>query len=118
MPEIITSKISRDDLKKHLVHFGDMVKFVVDVEKSVLAIGGEMHSDCEELLLEQGSKQENLWGANLYPFREGDERIEYTSLINIRPSLGNRDMKIQDEVIRRKVREVAEVMLFALDERL
>lgn len=118
MPAIITSKISRSTLTAHLAHFGDMVKFVVDIEKGVLALGGEMHADCEELLLEQGSKQENLWGANLYPFREGEERIEYTSLINIRPSAGNRGMEIQDESIRRKMREITETLLLAHDEHL
>lgn len=118
MPEIITSKISHENLARHLETFGDMVKFVVDIEKGVLALGGEMHADCEEILLAQGSKQENLWGANLYPFRDNEERIEYTSLINIRPSEGNRGMEIQDETIRRKVREMAERLLLAPDEHL
>jgi hypothetical protein len=114
MPEIITAKISQENLKKYLENtFGDMVKFVVDVEKGIAAIGGEMHADCEEILLQNGSRQENLWGANLYPFKSGEERIEYTSLINIRPSAENRGMEIQDEVIKGKVREIAERLLFA-----
>ena len=90
-----------------------MAKFVVDVEKGILALGGEMHADCEEMLLRNGSKQEHLWGANLYPFREGDERIEYTSLINIRPSAGNRSMAIQDEAIKRKVKDAVERLLLS-----
>lgn len=119
MQEVITTKILRERLEHHLsATFGDMVKFVVDTETGTLAVGGEMHADCEELLLAQGAKQENLWGANLYPFRAGAERIEYTSLINIRPSVGNRGMEIQDETIRRKVREIAEALLLARDEHL
>lgn len=118
MPEIITSKISRANLTDHLAHFGDMVKFVVDIEKGALAIGGEMHADCEEILLAQGSEQENLWGANLYPFREGDERIEYTSLINIKPRIGNQDMEIKDEKVRQMVKAFAEKFLLSPDEQM
>ena len=69
MPELITTKISRERLKEHLeTGFGDMIKFVVDIDKEIIAIGGEMHADCEELLLRQGSLEENLWGANIYPY--------------------------------------------------
>ena len=74
MPEIITTKIDRVELKRHVDEvFGDMVKFVVDVEKGILALGGEMHADCEGLLLREESLQANLWGANLYPFLDGEE---------------------------------------------
>ncbi|KKT34554.1 MAG: hypothetical protein UW24_C0027G0017, partial [Parcubacteria group bacterium GW2011_GWA2_44_12] len=97
---------------------GEMVKFVVDIEKEILALGGELHADCEDLLLKDGSRQQNLWGANLYPLRDEDERIEYTSLINIKPSVGNRNMEIQDEIIRNKVREIAERLLFTQDDHL
>ena len=118
MPEIITTKILREKLLDHLQHFGEMVKFVVDIEKEILALGGELHADCEDLLLKDGSRQQNLWGANLYPLRDEDERIEYTSLINIKPSVGNRNMEIQDEMIRNKVREIAERLLLTQDDHL
>ena len=85
--------------------FESMIKFVVDIEKGLLALGGEMHSDPEKLLLENGSIQENIWGANIYPWGEPVE-IEYTSLINIRPSSGNKSMEIQDEETRKKVRKI------------
>ena len=68
--------------------FEDMVKYVVDVERGVLAVGGEMHSDAEQVLLEDGSRQADLWGANYYPGRGREECIEYTALINIRPAQG------------------------------
>jgi hypothetical protein len=92
-------------------HFEDMVKYVVDTERGVLAAGGEMHADGEEALLEAGSRQADLWGANYYPGRGPDGCIEYTSLINIRPAAGNRGMEIQDPAVRERVREVTFALL-------
>jgi hypothetical protein len=66
--------------------FGDLVRAVVDVEKDVVAIGAELHSDLEALLLENGSKQKNLWGINPYPSAEDEEFIEFDPVINMRPS--------------------------------
>ena len=86
--------------------FEDMVKYVVDIERRVAAVGGELHADAEQLLLDSGSRQADLWGANYYPGRGQDACIEYTSLINIRPSQGNRSMQIEDPAIRERVREV------------
>jgi len=85
-------------------YFGDMVKFVVDVQRNVAAVGGELHADAEHLLLEAGSRQVDLWGANYYPGQGRDDCIEYTALINIRPAQGNRGMEIQDPVLRERVR--------------
>ena len=86
--------------------FEDMVKYVVDVERGLAAVGGEMHADGEQVLLEDGSRQADLWGANYYPGRGPSECIEYTSLINIRPAFGNRSMEIQDPGVRERVREL------------
>ena len=86
--------------------FEDMVKYVVDIERRVAAVGGELHADAEQLLLDGGSQQSDLWGANYYPGRGRDACIEYTSLINIRPSQGNRSMQIEDPAIREQVREL------------
>jgi hypothetical protein len=80
-----------------------MIKVVVDVRQRILAGGGEMHADSEDALLRQGSAQDDLWGANWYP---ADQRIEYDSLINIRPRAGNRSITLQDEAIRRQVAAV------------
>jgi hypothetical protein len=84
--------------------FEDMVKYVVDVERGVIAIGGEMHVDGEQLLLESGSRQVNLWGANYYPGRGRDRCIEFTAFINIRPSTGNHSMELGDPLLRERVR--------------
>ncbi|PIQ80198.1 MAG: hypothetical protein CO042_02095 [Parcubacteria group bacterium CG_4_9_14_0_2_um_filter_41_8] len=109
---IIKEKISKDRLNQFAKEiFGDMIKIVVDLERKIMAVGGEMHADCEQVLLDNGSKQENLWGANIYPDSEGDNFIEYQSLINIRPKVGNRSMEIQNEKIRKQVREVINLLI-------
>jgi len=106
---IIEERIERQELSRLVAaHFGDMVKIVVDVRREVVAVGGELHADAEQLLLEQGSRQADLWGANYYPGRGAEECLEYTALINIRPSQDNPSMEIQDAEIREKVRAIAE----------
>lgn len=82
--QIVNEKISRADLAKISEHyFGDMTKGGVDVEKEIVAIDAELHADLAALLLENGSKQEQLWGINLYPDENGEDFIEFDSLINI-----------------------------------
>jgi hypothetical protein len=89
-----------------LLHFEDMVKYVVDIEQRRAAVGGELHADAEQLLLQSGSRQADLWGANYYPGRGPEECIEYTSLINIRPTQGNRGMLISDPDLRVRIRKI------------
>jgi Protein of unknown function (DUF5674) len=83
--------------------FEDMVKYVVDVERGMVAVGGELHADAEAMLLADGSAQDQLWGANYYPGRGPDDCIEFTSLINIRPSQDNPSMEILSDDIRERV---------------
>jgi hypothetical protein len=81
--------------------FGDLVKAVVDVGQGIMAIGGELHADEEALLITAGSSQGDLWGINLYPDRyEGPDFIEFDSMINVRPSQGNRTRSVDDPAIR------------------
>ncbi len=81
--------------------FGSLVKAVVDVERGIMAVGGEMHADEEALLLGEGSPQSGLWGINLYPAEFGSPRfIEFDSVINIRPSQGNRTRSVDDAAAR------------------
>jgi len=104
--KILTSQAILEDLNVFKGNpFESMIKYVVDIDKKILALGGEMHSDSEQVLIESGSKQENLWGANIYPWSDPIE-IEYISLINIRPSAGNLSMEIQDEGIRDLVKSI------------
>lgn len=93
--------------------FGDMIKAVVDVERRRLALGGELHCDEEARLLEDGSKQENLWGINIYPGKSEPERIEFDSMINIRPSQNNRTRGVEDEETRRRILRVVTELIRA-----
>lgn len=93
--------------------FGDLVKAAVDIEKGIMAIGGELHADEEAMLLEQGSRQEHLWGINLYPGKAEEEWVEFDSMINIRPSQGNRSRGIESSEIRVKVKEIVKKLVFA-----
>ena len=86
--------------------FGDLVKAVVDIEKKIMVVSGELHSDEETLLLKDGSKQNDLWGINLYPKIKDDSWIEFDSMINIRPSLGNFSRGIDNPKIRNKIIKV------------
>ena len=108
-PAIVITKhpVDAPTLKRLTAYwFGDMVKLVVDVERRVVAIGGELHADAEALLLEQGSRQTDVWGANYFPGVGPDDCLELTALINIRPGQGNRGMVIQDAAIAAKVRAI------------
>ena len=100
---ILHNKATIDQLTDMLKEYENMVKIVVDIRRRVLAGGGEMHADCESALLEDGSEQDDLWGANWYP---AEQRIAFESLINIRPRLGNRNILIQSEELRQKVESV------------
>ena len=105
---VVRERIAAADLAALVERFfGDMVKYVVDLRREVGAVGGELHADAEHLLLEDGSRQEDLWGANYYPGRGPEACIEFTSLINIRPSQGNRSMEIEDAEIRDRIRELS-----------
>lgn len=86
--------------------FGNLVKAVVDVERKIMAVDGELHADEEALLLENGSRQENLWGINIYPELDGPDRVEFDSIINIRPSQGNRSRGVEDPAIREKITQI------------
>lgn len=98
---IVRDRITRATLKEMAKQqFGDMVKAVVDVEQGIMAIGGELHSDEEAVLLDQGSAQKHLWGINLYPERSPSEWIEFDSMINVRPSQGNRSRTVERADIR------------------
>lgn len=101
---IITKPVSRNVAKEIAKEFYvDMVKGVVDIERGIIALGGEWHMDANAKLIEQGSRQDVVWGFNFY---HDDNRIQYTSLINIRPGQNNRKIEIQDEELKRKMEQV------------
>ena len=105
--EIITEAISLAQLRELAVRrFGEMVKAVVDVEQAVMAVDAELHADEEEALLERGSEQAHLWRINLYPDIVGESWIEFDSMINLRPSQGNRSRGVDDSVTRQRIVEI------------
>lgn len=91
--------------------FGDMVKATVDVGRGVMPIGGELHSDEEAMLLQDGSMQSDVWGINLYPGESGDGWIEFDSMINVRPSQGNRSRGVDEPATQARIRRVVEALI-------
>ncbi|HEY2855078.1 MAG TPA: DUF5674 family protein [Gemmatimonadaceae bacterium] len=106
---IINDRVTRAELAEMArARFGDMVKAVVDIARGVMAVSGELHSDEEALLLEDGSRQADLWGINLYPTEPAADWIEFDSMINVRPSQNNRSRDVEDEATRAAIRRVVE----------
>src|SRR3990167_2974211 len=103
MQKIIRSKIDPESLKIVALDLKGYIKVVVDIRRQILAAGGEKHVDAEQLLLEDGSHQEDIWGAGLD--LETNE-MDFDSLINLRPNQ-NRSREILDKNIREKVGDYA-----------
>jgi Protein of unknown function (DUF5674) len=102
--KIIRKTLLLDELKQMAANtFGNMVKAVIDVDRELIAVDAELHSDLEALLLEDGSKQKGLWGINLYPEIQGDDFVEFDSMINMRPSQGNRSRGVENAETRKKI---------------
>ena len=109
---IIQSKISLSEIwDNREIQNTDLLKIVIDINRRIIAADAEMHADLEEVLLENGSDQKDLWGANLFPGRKGSEFIEYTSFINIRPAQGNKNMEVQDNQIRDSIIEIIDELI-------
>lgn len=108
MIHTLRQKVSSSQIKDMLQEYDGMIKIVVDIRQRILSGGGEMHADCEAVLLESGSEQDDLWGANWYP---SEQRIEFESLINIRPRMGNRSIILQDENLRKQIEDVTRSIL-------
>jgi hypothetical protein len=104
----IENPITRVQLSEYSqTMFGGLVKAVVDIEQEVILVDAEMHADEEAKLLEDGSKQDNLWGINLYPEETSDEAfLEFDSMINVRPRQNNRSRSVESEEIRKKIRVI------------
>ena len=84
--------------------FGDLVKAVVDLERGLMAVGEGMHADEEAGLLDDGSRQSQLWGINLYPAEFGTlDWLEFDSMINLRPAQGNRTRSVDDPEVRARI---------------
>jgi hypothetical protein len=88
--------------------FGDMVKAVVDLERAVMLLDAELHADQEAALLDEGSAQHDLWGINLYPEVDGPDWLEFDSMINLRPSFGNRSRGVDDPATRSAIADLVQ----------
>ena len=112
--QIVYEKISLDELKKMAEKmFGSLIKAVVDIEKGIMAIDAGLHADEEQLLLDEAnSQQEHLWGINLYPERFPEQNwIIFDSMINLRPSYGNRTRGVDDPRIQEKITTIVTKMV-------
>ena len=105
---MIESKVSSQQLSDMLTTLGTYVKLAVDIERRILAGGGEFHADCEVVLLDQGSRQEAIWGADWIP---ETQEVRFEALINIRPRQNNRSMRIEDSSIRGRVEVIVRELL-------
>jgi hypothetical protein len=93
--------------------FGDMIKAVVDCRRRVMVVGGELHADEEQWLIENGSRQADLWGINLYPADSSDDWIEFDSMINVRPAQGNPTRGVESPETRALIRSIVQDLVHA-----
>ena len=109
----LKNKISISELKEMAKNmFGNLVKAATDIKREIMVIDGELHSDEELLLTEGGSERQDVWGIILYPdFFETEKFVEFDSMINIKPSLGNRSRGIDSAEIRNRLLEVVEKLI-------
>lgn len=108
---VIREKPTKQHLDEMLQVLKTYVKLAVDVQRGVIAGGGAMHADCEAELLADGSRQEDVWGADWYPDLQ---EVKYESLINIRPRQNNRSMEVQDPALRERIAAIVTPLLEGL----
>lgn len=108
MIHCIRSRATRQQVDEMLATLRAYVKVAVDIRQSILAGGGVLHADCEAVLLDEGSRQEDIWGADWVP---ETQQIQYEALINIRPRQNNPSMVILDPSIRDRVGEIMQGLL-------
>lgn len=109
---VVEKPVHRQDLRAHAL-FEDFVKAVVDVRRGIMAVGGGLHSDEERILLDEGSSQADLWGINLRLDNTTEAWIEFDSMINLRPSQGNRSRGVDDPALREKIRALVHALVQA-----
>jgi hypothetical protein len=111
--KIIKNPINRKEIADMAnKEFGNLVKAVVDIKQEIMAVGGELHADEEVLLSEEcGSKRENTWGINLYPFNSENDFIEFDSMINLKPAYGNKTRGVENQETKKKIEEIVKKMI-------
>ena len=111
--KLVNQSITNDELKELSVKmFDGLVKAVVDIDREIMVVDAELHADQEEYLLQLGSAQISLWGINIYPGEVGTENwIEFDSMINLRPSQGNRSRRVENPELREKINAVVDKLV-------
>ncbi|MBN1162507.1 hypothetical protein JXA34_02050 [Patescibacteria group bacterium] len=105
---VLNRKITPEEFEQAREVYSDYIKTVIDIEKDILAIGGEYHIDCEEVLIKSGSKQENLYGGG---YRVSTKEVEYMAMSNFKPALGKNTYEIMDLAVRDKLHELTKDFL-------
>ncbi|HHL71504.1 MAG TPA: hypothetical protein ENJ29_03240 [Bacteroidetes bacterium] len=108
MIHIIRTTATHSQITEMLIELDPIIKLAVDIRRNILAGGGQMHADCEAILIEDGSRQEDIWGANWLP---STKAVEFEALINIRPHQKNYSMTIQDPMIKQQVENTVRQLL-------
>lgn len=106
---LLNSKATPEQIQKAGEDLDGYIKFVVDLEKKIMTIGGRMHVEGEKLLMENGSKQMNLWGGGFDLETKG---LDFDSMINIRPNQGNTSREVLSSEIRQKMEEIVRVLVY------
>lgn len=105
---VITEKVNVSQMQEMMISLGSYIKLAVDVEREILAGGGKLHADCEGALIECSSRQENVWGADWYPF---PQKVTFESMINIRPGSGKFSMELEDPDLRKAIERIVRNLL-------
>src|SRR3989338_7210684 len=110
--KIVKDKIKISELQDMAKKMhGELVKVMVDIEKEIIAIDAPMHSDLFELLVsEENSESQNLWGINIHPSKEGEDFIEFDSMMNLKPGLGNKSRYVEDSAVREKIVNIIDLL--------
>jgi len=108
MIHLLRSRATREQLNEMLETLGVYVKLAVDIRQGFLAGGGALHADCEAALIHEGSRQEDIWGADWIP---STQQTRFEALINIRPHQNNPSMKILDPSLCSQINEIVQRLL-------
>lgn len=109
--KIISEPTTRDELRTFIYPGFEILKGVVDLEKKIMAVGGELHADEESALLQHDSKQQDLWGINLHLEKQFPDMVEFDSMINLRPSQNNRSRSVEDPAIRKQIINIVKMLV-------
>ena len=103
MIHVVTERATPQHMQEMLEELKTYIKLAVDIRRRLIAGGGALHADCEAALLENGSQQTDIWGADWFP---ASQEVRFESLINIRPIQGNRSLSISDPTLRTTIEAI------------